>query len=425
MKKIFSMILIFALALSVLACGEKADPAQGNLEEGDRQFSKKTLSLGIWGGNDAESAALQEVISGFEEKTGAKIELKTYTDINTQMQADFIGGTAPDVFYVDGAMFPFYSTLGVMMELDPEEMETDAYYGNLMAAFTAEDGKVYAIPKDVSALALYINTDLLEEAGFTLNDVPGSLEEMVDFLPELQARLDERFGSGKVTAMTYDQDLARNLHLLERNGASVADGDEGSSLSSEGVLKNLGFLMDLIGTGAYKTAAELGLGWNGEVFGTGKSVIMEEGNWVYGNLKQNYPDINFEVKDMLTYQGERSSMSFTVGYAINKLTKEPELAKEWVKYAGGEGMAAWCSGAGCLPSRPDVAKAMDVESDPVWQTHLAQIEYAVPWQKGTVIAIINSAYQNYLPKAVTGEMTLEEAMAKADKQANDEIANSR
>lgn len=425
MKKIGSMMMVFVLALSIAACGKKADTTQGSAAEGELKFSGKSLSLGIWGGNDAESTALNEVVAGFEEKTGAKIELKTYTDINTQMQADFIGGTAPDVFYVDGAMFPFYSTLDVMMELDKEEMGTDAYYSNLMAAFTTKEDKVYAIPKDVSALALYINTDLLEEVGLTSSDVPASLEEMVKFLPELQTKLDEKFGVGKVTAMTYDRDLARNLHLLERNGASVADGDENSTLSSEGVLKNLGFMMELIGTEAYKTAAELGLGWNGEVFGSGKSVIMEEGNWVYGNLKQNYPDINFEVKDMPTYLGEKSTMSFTVGYAINNRTKEADLAKEWLKYAAGDGMAVWCSGAGCLPSRPDVAKAMDVESDPVWESHLAQIEYAVPWQKGTSIAIINSAYQNYLPKAISGEMTIEEAMIKADKQANDEITNSK
>jgi multiple sugar transport system substrate-binding protein len=118
-------------------------------------------------------------------------------------------------------------------------------------------------------------------------------------------------------------------------------------------------------------------------------------------------------------------MSFTVGYAIYSGAKETDLAKEWIKYATGDGMATWCSGAGCLPSRADVAEAMNVESDPVWKTHLEQVEYAVPWQKGTTISIINSAYQNYLPKAVSGDMTIAEAMKKADKQANDEIENSK
>ena len=444
MKKLFSMMVVLVLTLSLVGCSKNSETnntAEGTTNEATDEttaadgteaateetadFSGKTLTLGVWGGNDAESAALNQVISDFEAKTGAKIELKTYTDINTQIQADFIGGTAPDVFYVDGSMFPFYATLDVMLELDKDEMNTDTYYSNLMDAFTTEDGKVYAIPKDVSTLAMYINTDLLESVGLTIDDVPTSLEDMVTFLPELQEKLDAEYGEGQVTAMTYNQDLARNLHILERDGASVIDDNEMSTLSSDGVLKNLDFMMELVNTGAYKTPADIGLGWNGEVFGTGKAVIMEEGNWVYGTLKQDYSDINFEVRDMPTYLGEKSSMSFTVGYAIYSGTKEVDLAKEWIKYATGDGMATWCSGAGCLPSSQTVADLMDVDSDPVWATHLAQVEYAVPWQKGTTISIVNSAYQNYLPSAVSGDMTIEEAMKAADKQANDEIENSK
>ena len=63
-------------------------------------------------------------------------------------------------------------------------------------------------------------------------------------------------------------------------------------------------------------------------------------------------------------------------------------------------MTTWCSGAGCLPSRPDVAEAMDVESD--------------PWQLEDTCSIINSAYQNFLPLAVSGELSAQEAMQQAD-----------
>lgn len=428
MKKVTALLLLVVMVLSLAACGGKTTetnaPDGSGEAAGASDFSGKTLSLGVWGGNDAEAAALDQVIADFEAKTGAKVELKTYTDINTQIQADFIGGTAPDCFYIDGAMFPFYASLGVLEPLDPAEMGTENYYQNLIDAFTY-DGTVYGIPKDTSTLAMYVNTDLLTEAGYTLEDVPANLEDMVTFLPELQSKLDEKYGANQVTAMTYNQDLARNLHLLERNGGSVADENGNATLSSEATLKNLDFMLSLVATGAYKTPADIGLGWNGEVFGTGKCVIMEEGNWVYGNLVQNYPEINFEVIDMPAYLGEKSSMAFTVCYAISNQSKNKDLAKEWIKYATGDGMATWCSGAGCLPSREDVAAAMNVQDDKVLATHLAQVPYARPWQKGTTISIINTAYQNYLPTVIRGEATSAEAMANVDKQANAEIANSQ
>jgi multiple sugar transport system substrate-binding protein len=182
MKKILSLVLMVMLVISMTACAKDkatsdtpASEDTGNAEvtesAGDSDttdvvtaapteapaaadFTGKKLTVGIWAGNDAETAALAQVVSDFQTKTGATVELKTYTDINTQIQADFIAGTAPDVFYVDANMFPFYATLDVMQELDPAEMGTDAYYANLMKAFTTEDGKIYAVPKDMSTLAM-------------------------------------------------------------------------------------------------------------------------------------------------------------------------------------------------------------------------------------------------------------------------------
>lgn len=421
MKKWLSLILAAVLAVSAAACG--AQPAGG--EAGSEGGEGRVLTVGIWGGNDQEAAAINQVKADFEAKTGCTVELKTYTDYNTQVQADFIGKTAPDVFYVDGNMFPFYSQLGVMEPLDPTEMEADKYYDNLIDAFTAADGTLYCIPKDVSTLALYYNIDLLEAAGFTGDDIPASYEEMPAFLSELQAKLDEVYGPNQVAAMTYNQDLSRNIPILTNGGAQICDAEGNSTLSSEGVVANLEFLLSFVHDGLWKTPADMGLGWNGEVFGTGKAAIMEEGNWVYGTLVKDYSDINFGVKAMPTYKGVEASMSFTVGYGIYAGSENKDLAKQWIQYACGlEGMNTWCSGAGCLPSRPDVAEAMDVESDPVWSMHSQMTSIAIPWQLEDTCSIINSAYQNFLPLAVSGEISAADAMAQADQQANSEIANA-
>lgn len=152
---------------------------------------------------------------------------------------------------------------------------------------------------------------------------------------------------------------------------------------------------------------------------------MEEGNWVYTTLKNDY-DVNFGVKEMPTYKGTQYSMAFTVGWGVSANSDQKDLAKAWIKYAtGADGMQIWCSGAGCLPSRADVAESMDVESDPVWKVHSDMTAIATPWQKGTTIDIINSNYQNFVPSAFKGEATAEEAMKKVDDQANSEIANAQ
>lgn len=421
MKKNFKKTMALTLAsVMALSAGSVV-----NVYAEDGDFKGHTLNVGIWGGNDQEAAALDEMKAAFEEKTGAEIVFKTYTDYNTQIQADFIAKTAPDVFYIDANMFPFYSNLGVMEPLDAEEMNADQYYENLISAFTAEDGTLYCVPKDVSTLATYYNIDILESVGVKPEDIPASMEEYMEFLPELQAKLDEEYGAGMVAAMTYNPELSRQIYILEENGASIIDENGMATLSTEGVVKNAQFLVDLVQTGAVKTPQDLGLGWNGEAFGVGKAAIMEEGNWVYGTLKKDYSDINFGVKEMPTYNGNQHSMSFTVGYGISAVSEEKDLAKEWIKYATGEeGMQIWSSGAGCLPSRPAVAEAMDVESDPVWAVHSKMIEIATPWQRGTTISIVDSAYKNFIPAAYKGEAEVKETLEQVDQQANSEIENA-
>lgn len=430
--KRFTAGMALVLSLTLTACGneggsdesKKTGTEAETTEETD--FEGKKLSLGIWGGNDQESAAIEKMKEEFQKKTGAEIELKVYTDYNTQIQADFIAGTAPDAFYIDGSMFPFYSGLGVMEPLDLQEMGAENYYENLLSAFTAEDGTLYCIPKDVSTLATYYNIGLLDSVGVSADDIPDALEDYKDFLTDLQAKLDEKYGAGQVAAMTYNQDLARNIYILEAGGQSITDDEERSKLNDDKIIENLKILTQLTEAGCIKTPADLGLGWNGEAFGTEKAAIMEEGNWVYGNLKNDYGDVNFGVKGMPTYKGTQYSMSFTVGWGISAASNEKELAKEWIKYAAGvEGMEIWCSGAGCLPSREDVADALDVQSDPVWNVHTQMIESAIPWQKGTTIEIINNAYKNFIPAAFKGEETVKEAFEKIDKQANSEIENAQ
>lgn len=425
MKRILAMLMAATMCFSLAACGKK-DKDSSTTSGAAEDFTGKTLTVGIWGGNDQESAAIEKVKADFEKKTGAKVEFKVYTDYNTQIQADFIGKTAPDVFYIDANVFPFYSTLGVMEPLDAKEMGADSYYKNLIDAFTGEDGKLYCIPKDVSTLATYYNIDLLESVGYKPEDIPSSYEEYKTFLVELQGKLDEKYGKNKIAAMTYNQDMARNLYLLTNGGNKIMDDKGMPMLSSDGTVKHLEFINDFVKAGVWKTPSDLGLGWNGEAFGTGKTVIMEEGNWVYGTLKNDYKDINFGVKAMPTYNGKEASMVFTVGYGVSATSSNKALAKEWIKYATGtEGMQTWVSGAGCLPSRADVAKNMDVESDPVWKVHSEMTEIAMPWQQGTTITIINSAFQNYWPLVVSGEKTVKEAMEAADKQAKSEIENAQ
>jgi len=439
MKKKISLILICALlVLSFAACTSAPPeatpappapapeatpaPADNGDDDDDGDFAGRELVVGIWGGNDTEMGAMEEMQANFEAMTGASVTFRVYTDYNTQIQADFIAGTAPDVFYVNADVFEFFDSLGVLAPLDRQAVDADAFYTSLIDTFVGTSGQLYAVSKDFSTLALYVNLDMLEDAGLTVTDIPTAWEDFIDFLPEFQALLDVEYGAGAVTAMSYNLELPRNLHLLNRGGASVTTADGRANLNSPGVIENFQLIMDLIATGAYQRPQDLGLGWNGEAFGAGRVAIMDEGNWVYNFLKTEFSDVNFAVLNMPSFRGEVSSMMFTVGYGIFIDSENQDLALEWIRYATGvDGMAIFTGATGVLPSRQDVADKINVAADPFLQIHLDQVQHAIPWSIGLYGSIINGEYMNFLLEAVQGNMTVEDAMRMAEEQANFQI----
>jgi len=399
MKKSFLFLLMMALVLvNLTGCTPKVNI------EGTK------LVVARWGGNDAETAAFNAMIEAFKTETGVDVEIRIFSDYNTELQAGLIGGTGPDVFYVDAYMAPFYIQQGVLKELKSKDFELDKFYEPLKNAFASE-GKFYAVSKDYSTLALYYNKKFVNAA-----DIPTTYEELygTDYLTTLKATLPEG-----TAAMTYNLDLARQLYMAESNGASIIKNDILSNLSDPKVAANLKLELDAAIAGKIVLPADLGMGWNGDAFGNEKTALMVEGNWVLGFLQQNFPDVDFGVMEVPTMAGKKGTMVFTVGYAINIKTKNDAAATAFVKFATGTvGMPIWTNGAGVLPSRSDVADATNVQDNEFLVAHIAGAAYATPWQKGTTMDTINNEYRNYVIAAVRGEITLAEALKKAQDEAN-------
>lgn len=420
MKKTFRRfglgILTGLAVLAIAGCGK------GDKEAGTKtDFNGETLKIGVWGGNPSEEKSLDQLIANFEKETGAKVEKKVYTEYNTQIQADLVGKTAPDVFYVDASMYPFFAQNGALMELDKEKVHADKFYEKLISAYSTDD-KLYAVPKDLSTLALYVNKEIFEKAGVSPSEIPDTYEEYVTWLPTFQEKIDAAYGKGKVFAMSYNPEMARNMHIAQRDGADIVGKEGVANLADPKVVDNLSILEKLKNTKGFVTPQDVGTGWNGEAFGAGKVAMMEEGNWVYQTLQDDYSNIDFDVQPMATYKGEKGSMMFSVGWAKYAGTKESDLADKWIDYVTGEeGMKLWVTGTGTLPSRQDVAEEAKITENPALKIHLDAWDYATVWQNGVTLTTIDTAYKNFIPKALDGSISLKDAMTQADEQANADI----
>lgn len=96
-----------------------------------------------------------------------------------QLRTEVAAGTAPDVFWIPGTDVADFATRGLILNMADMAAETDgfdvnAFYSGPMYHLTynpetentgADSGALWGIPRDVSTFALYLNLDLIEEAG--------------------------------------------------------------------------------------------------------------------------------------------------------------------------------------------------------------------------------------------------------------------
>ena len=92
--------IAFCAALISMLCGcsnddtgaKNTDPIRG-----------QAITLGVWKGSPAEERALNQMLADFSQKTGVIVRTRIYANINQQLTTELIGGSAPDVFYIDSS----------------------------------------------------------------------------------------------------------------------------------------------------------------------------------------------------------------------------------------------------------------------------------------------------------------------------------
>ena len=95
-----------------------------------------------------------------------------------QLKAEIAAGTAPDVFWIPGTDVADFATRGLILNASDlaagSDFNVDDFYAGPMFHLTynpetgasgADSGALWGIPRDVSTFALYLNMDLINEAG--------------------------------------------------------------------------------------------------------------------------------------------------------------------------------------------------------------------------------------------------------------------
>lgn len=327
------------------------------------------LSLLFGSSGTAETTALTEAAAAWGATSGSTVEVTPAQDLTQQLAQGFSSGTAPDVFYVGADQVANYAKAGNLLPYGDELSNADDFYPVLKQAFTY-DGTFYCAPKDMSTLALFINTDLWAAAGLTDADIPTNWDQL--------AAVATKLNTDTVAGISVSPERDRVDSFLVQNG-SYLTAEDGTTITANDP-KNaeaLGYVKKLITDGVLKTPAELGAGWAGEAFGKGSAAMTIEGNWLLGALKTDYPDLKYTVAELPAGPtGTKGTLVFTNCWGIAATTKFPEQAKSFVEYmTGTDQQMAFADAFGVIPS------VQSAESDylakfPANAPFVAGIDYA-------------------------------------------------
>lgn len=179
----------------------------------------------------------------FTKETGIKVDLSLMPDQNKLILAN-ASGDAPDVATGINYAIPF--ELGIrgaiknLAEFDDFSEIANRYTEGLLVPSTIGDG-IYSLPETRNFWVMYYRKDVLDKLGL---DVPETMEDVKDMLPELQMRgLNFYYPTAGMVAM-------KNFHgttpLLFQNGASLYSEFAGdTTINSEEAVKGFTELTEL------------------------------------------------------------------------------------------------------------------------------------------------------------------------------------
>ncbi|MDP9829983.1 ABC transporter substrate-binding protein [Kineosporia succinea] len=320
-----------AAVIGVLAACGSGSGSAGASGGGDVK-----LEFAQWWAAELPDGAFDKIVDEFETANpGITVELVTapYASTKQQLVSGAASRTLPDVVGLDGAWVNDFSKQGAIADLS-ELMSQAGYDESQLASQIKVDGATYMIPVVNFVYPLFVNTDLLKEAG--VNDVPATRTEFVEAAKKISALGDNKKG----WALPLDTSAPNGAQndvmswLWASGGSMLADGKP--NVNTPEVKSVIDMIKGLTDADAvapgYLTMKEQD---KVEKFTTGQIGMMIDSLAHINLIKENAPDLNFEVAAIPAtdgYSGKRGIPYASWGIGVADSSEHKAEAFKFVEF---------------------------------------------------------------------------------------------
>lgn len=367
-KKIAALLTSLALMVSLTACGgsgdsgtaggsgddaggvsDKADNPGGTGKTADSVYSVDELTVNIWDNNQLDG--LQKIADEWTQESGVKVRINviTWNEYWTLLEAGASGGEMPDVFWMHINEAEKYMSADMLLNMDDyiaadEDIDLSNYYEGITEIYSW-NGSQFALPKDHDTIALLYNKAIFDKYGIAYPSDEWDWEDYAAAAAQITEKgaADGVFG----TAMNTNdgQDGWYNL-IYGFGGELLSDDKKTSGMDNENTIKAMKWLADEIFPSM--PSQEVMSDTDPDLlFQSGLVGMMLQGSWMVNTFYTADNASDYAWAQIPYYdangsgacdEGERVSLYNGLGWAVAKGTKDPQAAFDLA--------AAFCSKEG-------------------------------------------------------------------------------
>ena len=376
-----------ALGLAVSATLAACSP---NYQEGTEAGK---MALIVSDAGEAAAEELTEAVKAFTKETKVEVDVKVVSDISQELARGITDNPSVDVVVLNPAQLSSYADS--LHAWDKTSAAVTAAQPALLTSATRRE-RISAAPRDVSTLALYINTSLWQAAGLSESDHPTSWEQ----LDQVAAALT----TGGVVGLSLDASYTRAGAFMIQGGGGLtsADGTQATA-SSEGSVAGLTEVKNLLSSGSAAWGGDLPAGSAADAFGEGQAAMVVETPSLMKTLADVYPGISYTVVELPAGSGGKGTLQFPTFYGVVEASKYKDDAVRLVEYlTGAERQVTLATAAGTVPASRSAGETWKGQhADQA--AFLTGVEYSQAVPSAAGVSDIVATLDNELPGLAGGD----------------------
>lgn len=374
-----------------------------------------TIDYAIWDEN--QQPAMEAIADAFAEEhpnVTVNIQLTPYKEYFTKLQTAVSGGSAADVFWMNGPNFQLYASNGVLAPIDDQGIDAADYPQGLIDLYTF-DGKLYGAPKDFDTVGLWYNKALFDaagvaypEAGWTWDDLKAAAAKLTD----------PATGQYGIAASQYGQENFYDS-IAQAGGEVInADGTE-TGYGTPEALEGITLWTDLIAAGSSPTAQQMTDTNPEDFFLSGKVAMFQNGSWAAVAYADN-PDIAelVDVAPLPAGPAGNQSVIHGIGNVANAKSEHLDVAKQFAAFASSKQAAEIQAETGTVIPAFNGTQQAWVDALPQYdlQVYIDALDTAVAYPVSKNTSAWTSIESEILSQVWAGTVTPEDGLKQLAEQ---------